>query len=134
MGGLQSRSPLRRAAPDYLCKLFKLPTRDEHGAGSEPDCTVFLLEPDYPNCSLVLNWIWIGLGLTLYRLGYRYIISPFEKHIHFSLNLKKKIMHFHEVNPSTYNAFYLAPLKVTSISNSSFWPQTTIPNERTYNH
>ena len=26
--------------------------RDEHG--SEPDCAVFLLEPDYSHCSLVL--------------------------------------------------------------------------------
>ena len=45
----------------------------------EPDCAVFPLEPDYPNCSLVLNWI--GPGLILYRLGY--IISPFKKHFHF---------------------------------------------------
>ena len=49
----------------------------------EPDCAVVLLEPDYPNYSLVLNWI--GPGLTLYRLGY--VLSPFETHFHFSLNL-----------------------------------------------
>ena len=55
----------------------------------EPDCAVFLLEPDYPNCNLVLNWI--GPGLTLYRLGY--IIYPCEKHFHFSLNLFKKILY-----------------------------------------
>ena len=53
-------------------------SRDEHEAGSEPDCAVFLLEPDCPNCSLVLNWI--GPGLTLYKLGY--IIFPFEKHFY----------------------------------------------------
>ena len=51
-------------------------TSVEHGhrAGLEPDCAVFLLGPDYPNCSMVLNWI--GPGLTLHRLGYW--ISPFE--------------------------------------------------------
>ena len=65
----------------------------------EPDCAVFLLEPDYPNCSLVLNWI--GPGLILYRLNY--IISPLEKHFHFSLNLQKIkiIMHFRFSNDFT---------------------------------
>ena len=29
----------------------------------EPDCVVFLLKLNYPNCSSVLNWIGPGLAL-----------------------------------------------------------------------
>ena len=35
----------------------------------EPDCVVFLLKLNYPNCSLVLNWIGSGLapcGLSMF--------------------------------------------------------------------
>ena len=72
---------LRRPSHCFDNQLLEL-SIDPIGAGL---CR-FLLEPDYPNCSLMLNWI--GPGLTLYRLAY--IISSFKKHFHFSLNLFKK--------------------------------------------